>query len=235
MSVNASGQVAGYSLKHANVGNDAFRTAANVAINPTTDDLGNLGGDGSLSRRINASGQVVGQADRPFDNSIHHAFRTAPNGKINAAADLGTLGGSNSDAFGINDAGQAVGASETVVGSASQHAFRTTANGVITAASDLGTLGGTQAASHRYQYAGADRRLRFPSGRLGLSRVSYRAEWLGKRFWRRLGGLGGNSYADAINDSGQVVGFIENLNQHAFRTTPNGVITAASDLGTLGG
>jgi probable HAF family extracellular repeat protein len=51
---------------------------------------------------------------------------------------------------------------------------------------------------------------------------------------------GSNSFAVGINSLGQTVGW-SNLtatyggNEHAFRTDPNGVITAASDIGTLGG
>jgi probable HAF family extracellular repeat protein len=47
-----------------------------------------------------------------------------------------------------------------------------------------------------------------------------------------LGSLGGtNSYAQAINDSGQVVGYSDN--GHAYRTDPNGVVTAATDIDAL--
>ena len=87
----------------------AFRTAANSAINPATDDLGTLGGSYSAAYAINSSGQVVGYAAAIGDPSLH-AFRTAANSAINPATDdLGTLGGSFSAAHGINSSGQVVG------------------------------------------------------------------------------------------------------------------------------
>ena len=44
-----------------------------------------------------------------------------------------------------------------------------------------------------------------------------------------LGSLGGtNSYAQAINNSGQVVGYSDN--GHAYRTNPDGVVTASTDI-----
>ena len=51
-------------------------------------DLGTLGGDGSVARAVNASGQVVG--DSATADGTSHAFSwTAAGGMI----DLGTLGG----------------------------------------------------------------------------------------------------------------------------------------------
>ena len=88
----------------------AFRTAANSAINPATDDLGTLGGSSSHALGINSSGQVVGDAHLAGDLHVSHAFRTAANSAINPATDdLGTLGGSSSAAFAINSSGQVVG------------------------------------------------------------------------------------------------------------------------------
>jgi probable HAF family extracellular repeat protein len=47
-----------------------------------------------------------------------------------------------------------------------------------------------------------------------------------------LGSLGGtNSYAEAVNDSGEVVGYSDN--GHAYRTAPNGVVTASADIYAL--
>jgi probable HAF family extracellular repeat protein len=120
----------------------AFRTAPNRPINPSTDDLGTLGGANSAAIGINDWGQVVGSAYFS-DDTTYHAFRTRPNRPINPATDdLGTLGGTESEADGINDRGQVVGYAST--NSAEWHAFRTRPNRPINPATDdLGTLGGT--------------------------------------------------------------------------------------------
>jgi len=124
--INDSGQVVGSS----DIGNNApypgashaFRTAANRAINPATDDLGTLGGSSSIASHINLFGQAAGMSYTPADTA-GHAFRTAPNRPINPATDdLGTLGGSSSYAKGIDDYGQVVGWAYTT-GDTAQHAF----------------------------------------------------------------------------------------------------------------
>ena len=146
--VNASGQVVGYSITAIapHYPRHAFRTGSDAKIDPATDDLGSLneGGDYNSSQAfgINDKGQVVGYSDTA--GGVDHAFRTAPNAKINPATDtLGSLGGDGSLAFGINDAGQAVGDSPTR-GNHAEHAFRTAPNAKIDPATDdLGTLGGT--------------------------------------------------------------------------------------------
>jgi probable HAF family extracellular repeat protein len=100
----------------------AFRTAANSAINPTTDDLGTLGGANSEALGINDSGQAVGWA-LTGNNAATHAFSTAPNSPINPATDdLGTLGGAFSSAAGINTSAQVVGMSY-ISGNIAAHAF----------------------------------------------------------------------------------------------------------------
>jgi probable HAF family extracellular repeat protein len=66
-------------------------------------DLGTLGGTSSYAYGINASGQVVGQAEIPGWG--FHAFLYS-DGKM---TDLGTFDGRSSSARAINDAGQVVG------------------------------------------------------------------------------------------------------------------------------
>ena len=72
-------------------------------------DIGTLGGNRSVGRSINESGQVAGEST--IDNpNVTRAFRfTEGQGMIS----LGTLGGVNSSAYGINNSGQVVGESDT--------------------------------------------------------------------------------------------------------------------------
>jgi probable HAF family extracellular repeat protein len=110
--------VTGVSFTH------AFRTAANRAVNPATDDVGTLsGGCCSLATGINTSGQVVGSGSVGVSGDVH-AFRTAPNHAINGFTDdLGTLGGTFSTAQGINSSGQVVGWSDLASPFEPPHAF----------------------------------------------------------------------------------------------------------------
>jgi probable HAF family extracellular repeat protein len=104
LAINASGQVVGESLVRGNTAAHAFRTAANSAINPATDDLGTLGATrASFASGINASGQVVGYA-YPTGDTAFHAFRRVANSAINPATDdLDTLGATKASfASGIN-------------------------------------------------------------------------------------------------------------------------------------
>jgi probable HAF family extracellular repeat protein len=119
--INNLGQVAGSSTVSSGVSH-AFRTAANSAINPATDDLGTLFGCCSSANAINDAGQVAGVSGSDLFTTAH-AFRTAANGAIDPAADdLGTLGGAYSEAFSINSASQVVGRS-SLSGSTGTHAF----------------------------------------------------------------------------------------------------------------
>ena len=73
-------------------------------------DIGTLGGNTSVGRSINESGQVTGESKIGADKTTR-AFRfTEGVGMI----DLGTLsGGTNSSGYGINNSGQVVGESDT--------------------------------------------------------------------------------------------------------------------------
>jgi probable HAF family extracellular repeat protein len=73
----------------------------------TVTKLGTLGGSFGVANAINASGQVVGEAQTAGGES--HAFLW----EAGVMYDLGTLGGSESVAFGINDSGKVVGWAET--------------------------------------------------------------------------------------------------------------------------
>jgi probable HAF family extracellular repeat protein len=78
-------------------------------------DLGTLGGANSIARAINQSGQIVGEAETAA--GLTHAFIFTP--WVGRMQDLGTLGGRFSFAGGLNSRGQVVGASTTVADDAS--------------------------------------------------------------------------------------------------------------------
>jgi probable HAF family extracellular repeat protein len=233
--VNASGQAVGEAFTPLNAASHAFRTTANGPIVPGQgaggSDLGTLGGNNSKAYGINDSGQVVGQADTTGD-AAKHAFRTAANGaivqgQVAGGSDLGTLGGTSSVANGINASGQAVGSSYTNANFA-QHAFRTAANGPIVpgqgvGGSDLGTLGGSnsfalsinalgQAVGQANLYGDAVQHAFFADVTGPLvdlnTLIDPASGWM-------------LSYADGINDSGQIAGTGTIGGQtHAFLLTP---------------
>ena len=79
-------------------------------------DLGTLGGmNYSAAWGINASGQVVGEANTTGDAATHAFFYDG------ALHDLGTLGGKDSAGFGVNASGQVIGFSTTP--DDAEHAF----------------------------------------------------------------------------------------------------------------
>jgi len=142
--LNDAGQIVGYSATSDGT-THAFRTVANMPINPATDDLGTLGGPNSQATGINASGQVAGTSEN--SQGVPRAFRTAANARINPFTDdLGTLGGITSTAAAINASGQVVGYALTSDGK--EHAYRTAANRAIDSSNDdLETLGGSNSAA----------------------------------------------------------------------------------------
>ena len=84
-------------------------------------DLGTLGGQNSIGFGINASGQVVGEAD----TGLFYLGATNHDAVVwtgTTPTDLGTLGGSRSTGAGINVFGDVVGMSFTL-GEAANHAF----------------------------------------------------------------------------------------------------------------
>jgi probable HAF family extracellular repeat protein len=99
-------------------------------------DLGTLGGSGSVAFDVSADGSVVvGEAENAAGQ--RRAFRWTASGGMQ---DLGTLDGDESGAFGVSaDGSVVVGEAENAAGQ--RRAFRWTAAGGM---QDLGTLGGRE-------------------------------------------------------------------------------------------
>jgi len=196
----------------------------------TLQDLGPVGSSQNSYtggfQSINNLGQVVGVA-LPGTEQI--AFRTNPRGIITPSTYLGELGGTISEAFGINDSGQAVG-EFYAQGNVYTRPFRTAPNGVITPASDLGSLGGNLGAAWAVNVHGqAVGASQTPSGFIHAFRTAPNGPITPASDLGTPPGV--FSEAFGINASGQVVGDVDN---RAYRTMPNGMITADSYIEPLG-
>jgi probable HAF family extracellular repeat protein len=161
-------------------------------------DLGTLGGANSVPIWVTNSGEVVGYSETgKLDSSgtpILHAFRW----KRGMIQDLGTLGGNNSQAFGANEEGQVAGIAD-LPGGATSHAVIWHRD----AMSDLGTLTGPDGFSYaqlindRHQVVG---------GSSTMDGTQHAVVW-DHGMITDLGTLGGpNSFANGINERGQIVG-----------------------------
>ncbi len=218
----------------------AFVPGAAVAAPPPLfhiTNLGTFGGPSSGAWAINASGQVVGQADTSFP--YLHGFRTSANQPINPATDELGLPGRYAAAFGINNSGQVVGEFIGDFGPGTTHAFRTNAGQAFNGTTDdLGALIPGLGTSAYGINAGGQ-----------VVGISDTVGGNGRRSFRTapnkpinpatddLGTLGATfTIARGINDIGQVVGYSNTVNgqTHVFRTAPNQKINPATDdLGTL--
>jgi probable HAF family extracellular repeat protein len=182
----------------------------------TLTDFGTLGGPTSEGLAINASGQIVGQADVAANQP--HAFVTSSG----TLQDLGTLGGPRSSAVAINDPGVIVGTSD-LPNAAGTVAF--IYNGTMTS---LGTLGGNSSSPFALNNSAVVVGQSTTAGGATHAFVYSNAPMFD------LGTLGGNySAAFAINDAGLIVGESSDTNSdtHGF-VYSGGVMT---DLGTFGG
>ena len=182
---------------------------------------------------INNAGQIVGMTYQGGNGSYGFLWQS---GKM---TDLGSLGGNETEAEAINNSGQVVGDSTTSNGI--NHAF-IWQNGKMT---DLGTLGGVNRSNSpdpNYGDAAGATAINSAGQVIGWSYVNSSTEhafiWQNGKM-TDLGTQSGfaNSIAEAVNDSGQVVGSLTTNSgifpgaEHAF-IWQNGHMT---DLGTLGG
>ena len=231
--LNASGQVVGVAATTGDAAYHAFRTPANAPIvqGPGGSDLGTLGDVYIEAYGINASGQAVGYSSGPIpQSSFEHAFRTAANGAIvPGGLERGTLVGTGNSAYGINASGQVVGYAASTTGNHA-HAFRTAPNGPIVqgaGGSDLGTLGGLNSYAFGINDSGQAvgySSIMFTGDPEHAFRTAPNGPIVQGPGGSDLGTLGGQkSFATAVNNSGQTVGFSDTpvYGEHAFRTAAN--------------
>jgi probable HAF family extracellular repeat protein len=182
-------------------------------------DIGTLGGTRIRPFAINASGQVVGNAELP--TGVRHAFLYS-NGTL---TDLGTLGGLRSSAHAINAAGEISGNSDTADGALHSYMYR---GGTMI---DLRTLGGTNSSGFEGSLNDAGQVVGFSD--IAGDAASHPFLYSGGTMID-LGTLGGpTGEASRINASGQVTGGASTLSgqSHAFLYSGGSM----TDLGTIGG
>ena len=225
--INNDGQVVGYSAYRPQPG-EAYHRDPVLFDDGNVVNLGTLGGVtqadyGQLLPRaedINNNGVIVGDSLTP--DGFCHAFSYS-NGVM---TDIGTLGGESSHVWAINDAGVVVGGADTSGGQ--QHAF-VYSNGVMTdigAETALGingpgqvvgimgantgflySNGVMQALPGGYAYGINDRGL-MVGNTTGNTFEDIKAAYYEDGGWHSIGTLGGvTSYAAAVNNRDQIVGF----------------------------
>jgi probable HAF family extracellular repeat protein len=199
--INASGQIAGYSLTASG------DTHAFLYSNGSMTDLGTLGGTSSQATALNTGGQIVGYSTTTGGDT--HAFLYS----AGSMTDLGTLGGSSSQATAINDSGQITGSSSTAA-SIVLHPFLYSAGSIT----DLGP-GPSNLASGSGTAINAAGQV---TGYIGNSNHGTDAFLYGSGTLTRLtNGTTFDSTGQAINSSGQVAVYYNDLfsAQHAYLYT----------------
>ena len=195
-------------------------------------DLGTLGGGYSVASDINNHGQIAGQSGDEALNQRWAVVWTNTGGTW-AIENLGTVTGACcADAQGINNGSAADPTTVAVVGSSEGHAVVWTKSATGWVIQDLGTLPGDMFSSaedvndHGAIVGRSVSKTGVISGFL----------WTAATGMFRLSGLGVETWARAINNSGDVAGFSTDASgdRHAvrWRSATNWTI---EDLGTLGG
>lgn len=157
--------------------------------------LGTLGGDASEGYGINSTGDVIGASFYIPGNGTRHAFLF----RDGWLRDLGTLPGAQGESYalGINDQGQVVGFSSTAAGDFAYRAFIYTVAGGMRELVLPGVLSTATAINNAEQI----------TGQTVLVLGSGQAFVYDGGNTLLLGTLGGNqSFGNAINDQGWVVG-----------------------------
>ena len=179
-------------------------------------DLGTLGGNSSIGHAINGKGHVAGES--LIADGASHAFLWDGT----TMKDLGALGGGNSWAYAINGKGQVAGDSAAPDGFS--HAFLWEDMTM----KDLGTLGGNQSFTSAMNASG-----QVTGWSNTLNEEAHAFLWDGT-VMRDLGTLAPdrNSFGNAINSKGQVVGVAKarNFTFRAVVSTDGGPIVDLNHL-----
>jgi probable HAF family extracellular repeat protein len=188
-------------------------------------DLGTLGGVSSFPLDVNDDGVVVGYSETPSGST--HAFRWT---RSEGMDDLGTLGGNFSVATAVNGSGVVVGASITAGGY--EHAFAWIDKiGML----DIGTLAGGFTSSYATGINDKAVVIGFSSKTVNFETQTRGFAWARGRGMVDIGTFGGDTYPNAVNTKGVVVGTsytFGNASSRPFAWTRNGGIV---DLGSFGG
>lgn len=207
------------------VGSAAASTAGNpqraFAWTGSLQPLGDLGGPTSVAYGINDVDDIVGSSDTNPTFGNPHGFRW----RAGNMADLGTLGGQFSIAFDVSDAGAVVGTG-FLAGNTANHAVLWTGG----PGQDLGVLGtGVRSVANGINRLGVIVG-RSENASASTNHLAFVRPVGGPM--QSLGTLGGsNSEAMAINSSGLIVGWSENLIAQRRAFFSNGV--GMTDLNTL--
>ena len=164
-------------------------------------DLGVLPGFAdSYAFGVNPRGQVVGRSCTGVFVTLCRAVRFHPAG--GPPDDLGTLGGANSSASAIDPRGRIVGDANTAKGR--DHAFLLDDRGMH----DLGTLGGPDSFALAINNDNVVVGFAHPPGGMDFHAFRMRGASRPGAVMEDLGTLPGDtdSFADAVNDCGEVVG-----------------------------
>ncbi len=206
------------------IGGNSFTAQGYVnAFLYTSGALGNLGFSGSINS-INNSGTAVGTLNGPAGFS---AFQYSGG----VMTDLGTFGGTDSTANGINSTGQIAGRLTLRGPNVTVFQAYIYSGGTVT---ELGTLGGRSSDARAINDSGQ------VAGSSDTANGSQHAFLYSQGVMKDLGAIGGSgglSYASAINNAGQVVGydlgiFNGSTDYHAFLYS-GGVMTDLNSLVAL--